>query len=57
MFKLALLVVLLLVLVALLVMGAGFYLALRHPRLATPLIVAGTLGAVLVGAVAIVGSQ
>ncbi|WP_328406371.1 hypothetical protein OHS70_39000 (plasmid) [Streptomyces sp. NBC_00390] len=51
---LELLVVLLLVLVALLAMGGLAYLAYRHPKLATPLLVAGTFAAALVGVVAVI---
>ncbi|MFE9853498.1 hypothetical protein ACFYPN_32590 [Streptomyces sp. NPDC005576] len=47
---LALTVVLLAALVGLLLLSAVGYLAYRHPRLATPLIVVGTFAAVLVGA-------
>ncbi|MET9427832.1 MULTISPECIES: hypothetical protein [unclassified Streptomyces] len=55
--KLALLVVLLLALVGLLIMSAAFYLAYRHPKFAAPLMAAGTIGALFVAAVAVVGAQ
>ncbi|MCX4971234.1 hypothetical protein OHA98_42320 [Streptomyces sp. NBC_00654] len=51
---LALLVLLLLVLVVLLVLAALAYVSFRHPRMATPLIVAGTFAAVMVAVVALI---
>lgn len=53
---LALLVLLLLVLVVLLFLGGLVYVTYRHPRFATPLMVAGTFGAALVGVVAIIAT-
>ncbi|MDQ0847626.1 hypothetical protein [Streptomyces sp. V1I6] len=48
---LALFVLLLLVLVGLLGLAGLGYLTYRHPRLATPLLVAGTFGGVFVAVV------
>ncbi|MEU9095914.1 hypothetical protein [Streptomyces sp. NPDC048428] len=48
---LALLVVLLLVLVVVLVVGAAAYLVHRHPDLATPVLVATGVAAVLVACI------
>ncbi|MFF3343578.1 hypothetical protein [Streptomyces flavidovirens] len=54
--KLVLLVLMLLVLVVALILGSLTYLTYRHPRLATPLLVAAGFAAALGGAVAAVAA-
>ncbi|MFF0561927.1 hypothetical protein [Streptomyces sp. NPDC004266] len=51
---LTLLVIMLLTFTGLLSLGALAYAAYRHPKLATPLMVAGTFAAVFIGAIAMV---
>lgn len=54
--RLALLVVLLVVVTGLLLLAGLAYAAYRHPRLATPLMVAGAFAAAFAGALAVVAA-